>query len=46
MGLKTFSRCKQRGFNLRVLGMKYCICLCVCSFGRLFSKCLSGPGFG
>ena len=45
-GVKMSSRCNLIWFNLRVMGMKYCICLCVCSFGRLFCMCLSGPGFG
>jgi hypothetical protein len=38
------SKCVYCGLSVNVLGIKYCFCLCMNSWGRFFSIFVIGPG--
>ena len=43
-GENRFSKCAYHVLSVVVLGMKYCFCLLVYSWGRFLVMCESGPG--
>lgn len=43
-GSNSCSKCAYCGLSVNVLGVKYCFCLCMNSWGKFFSMLGVGPG--